>query len=155
MSNDDPLAPHSHDPNPEPPSTDPAFALEIRGHSRIVTLDDLGRLPRVNVTDCFVVSTGHGTSGPFTFSGVALLDLLYEYGAGDWRVVEVVSGDGFGTRLRRAELEAEPSKRRSLLADELDGQPLTREHGLVRLVVPSERDDALKQVKWVAAVRVR
>ncbi|MEZ4676314.1 MAG: hypothetical protein R2932_18990 [Caldilineaceae bacterium] len=36
----------------------------------------------------------------------------------------------------------------------LDRQPLTREQGLIRLVVPTERDDALKQVKWVAEIVV-
>jgi hypothetical protein len=36
----------------------------------------------------------------------------------------------------------------------MDGAPLSRRQGVVRLVVPSEVDDALRQVKWVAAVRV-
>jgi hypothetical protein len=34
----------------------------------------------------------------------------------------------------------------------MEGQPLTREQGLVRMIVPSERDDALRQVKWVGKI---
>ena len=41
-----------------------------------------------------------------------------------------------------------------VLAYALDGQLLSRAQGLVRLIVPSERDDALRQVKWVREVRV-
>ena len=67
--------------------------------------------------------------------------------------MEVVSGDGFGTRALRTEL-TEPTPRPILLAHTLDGQPLTRADGLVRLIVPSETDDALRQVKWVAQVRI-
>ncbi|MCB0075748.1 MAG: molybdopterin-dependent oxidoreductase [Caldilineaceae bacterium] len=48
----------------------------------------------------------------------------------------------------------DPPTRPSLLAITLDGQPLTREQGLVRLIVPTETDDALKQVKWVAEIVV-
>jgi hypothetical protein len=36
----------------------------------------------------------------------------------------------------------------------LDGAALTREQGLVRLIVPSERDDALRQVKWLATITI-
>ena len=36
-----------------------------------------------------------------------------------------------------------------------DGQPLTRDAGLVRLIVPSETDDALRQVKWISHIEVR
>jgi hypothetical protein len=31
---------------------------------------------------------------------------------------------------------------------------MTRKQGLVRLVVPTETDDALRQVKWIAEIRV-
>jgi hypothetical protein len=36
----------------------------------------------------------------------------------------------------------------------IDGTPLTRAQGLVRLIVPSETDDALRQVKWVQRIEV-
>jgi hypothetical protein len=38
------------------------------------------------------------------------------------------------------------------LALACDGKPLTRTQGLVRLIVPQEDDDALRQVKWVAGI---
>jgi hypothetical protein len=31
---------------------------------------------------------------------------------------------------------------------------MTREQGLVRLIVPSEENDALRQVKWVARIDI-
>jgi hypothetical protein len=34
----------------------------------------------------------------------------------------------------------------------LNGQPLTRAQGLIRLIVPAETDDALRQVKWVTQI---
>jgi DMSO/TMAO reductase YedYZ molybdopterin-dependent catalytic subunit len=41
-----------------------------------------------------------------------------------------------------------------LLAYMLDGAPLARGQGLVRLIVPSETDDALRQVKWLATITI-
>ena len=151
----DPLRPHSHDPNPEPPPGDAAISLHLPGGAlRRVTVGALRALPHTAVAECYIVSTGHGTSGPFTFGGTRLLDLIEAHVSGPWHSVEVVSGDGFGNRVLAAELH-EPTARPMLLAYQRDGAPLTREEGLVRLVVPSERDDALRQVKWVAVIRVR
>jgi DMSO/TMAO reductase YedYZ molybdopterin-dependent catalytic subunit len=151
-----------------------------------VTLQDLAALPYVEVSDCLIISTGHGTSGPFTFGGVRLRDLLARVqsqaadgghsdstdGDGErdgrdrsasgegsrlWQHVDVLSADGFGTRVHPHDLEDAPdagNERPILLAYRMDGALLSRRQGLVRLVVPSEVDDALRQVKWVAAVRV-
>ena len=153
----DPLRPHSHDSNPQPPSDDPAFVLVAPdGAETLVTVADLAALPQTSVPNCFVVSTGHGTSGPFTFSGVRLLDLVQSRlapGAG-WAQVEVISADGFGNRVTAEEL-LRPNPRPIILSTVLDGQPMSREQGLVRLIVPSETDDALRQVKWVARVVAR
>ncbi len=169
MTVHDPLAPHSHEPNPLPPSHDADMTVHLPdGSSRRIapaalrSLDFIpaDRLPerlstplQVTVPNCYIVSTGHGTSGPFSFTGLRLLDLINLLWPGEWSQVEVVSGDGFGTRALRTEL-AVPTSRPILLAHTLDGQPLTRADGLVRLIVPSETDDALRQVKWVAHVRV-
>ena len=96
---------------------------------------------------------------------------------GAWRYIDLVSADGFGTRVTPADLSGEGSAahmadasaavgeittgdaahvgdRPILLAYTLDGAPLTREQGLVRLIVPSETDDALRQVKWLATIRI-
>jgi DMSO/TMAO reductase YedYZ molybdopterin-dependent catalytic subunit len=120
-----------------------------------IAVADLLRLPSMTLSNCFIVSTGHGTSGPFTFGGVRLLELLESlWGTqAEWHRVDVISADGFGTRISRAEVAA-PTDRPILLAYALDGVPLTRAQGLVRLIVPSETDDALRQVKWVAELRV-
>lgn len=153
----DPLSPHPHEPNPSPPSPDPSFRLLLPdGSERLVTVADLRRLPVTTAPDCYIVSTGHGTSGPFEFGGVRLLDLLAAHLPPEqvWAQVEVVSGDGFGARLHRGELQQAGRAGRILLAFDIDGAAMTRQQGLVRLIVPSETDDALKQVKWVGLVRV-
>ena len=169
MTVHDPLAPHSHEPNPLPPSPDADLTVHLpHGPAHRITpaglrsLDFVStdRLPahaasalQVTVPNCYIVSTGHGTSGPFSFTGPRLLDLVDLLWSADWTHVEVVSGDGFGTRALRTEL-SQPTQRPVILAHTLDRQPLSRAEGLVRLIVPSETDDALRQVKWVAHVRI-
>ena len=169
MTVHDPLAPHSHEPNPLPPSPDANLTVHLPDGSEhritpalLCSLDFVpaNRSPehaasrkQVTVPNCYIVSTGHGTSGPFSFTGLRLLDLVDLLWPGDWTQVEVVSADGFGTRAQRTEL-TQPTQRPAILAHTLDGLPLTRAEGLVRLIVPSETDDALRQVKWVAHVRI-
>jgi DMSO/TMAO reductase YedYZ molybdopterin-dependent catalytic subunit len=145
--------PHSHDPNPAPPSADATFVLRVGPEAVRLTPDDLWQLPQQRVTDCMILSTGHPPSGPFTFSGVAILALIERYVNINWAAVDVKSGDGFGARLTAVELRRD-LERPALLALTIDGQPLTRVEGLVRLIVPSETDDALRQVKWVSEIRV-
>jgi hypothetical protein len=152
----DPLRPHAHEPNPEPPPGGPEFVL-VRpdGVERVVRLQELYALPVTTILDCYIVSTGHGTSGPFAFTGARLLDLVEsELGALPWSQVEVISADGFGNRVQAHELYHPDPTGPILLAYAIDGTPLTRDEGLVRLIVPSERDDALRQVKWVGRVKV-
>jgi hypothetical protein len=157
MSDLDPLRPHRHDPNPEPPGQDASFRV-LLGERQLDHFQParLRHLPRSTVTNVRIVSTGHGTSGPFTFGGVALRDLVVAVVGleTNWSQVEVVSGDGFGTRIAAEELAPDPEAHVILLGDEIDGRSLTRAQGLVRLVVPSERDDALRQVKWVREIRI-
>ena len=146
---------HAHEPNPAPPSPETAFVIHLP-NDRIVTWDvaDLQQLPTTVVPDCYIVSTGHGTSGPFIFAGVRLQDFL-EYWLGHnepWAMVDLISSDGFGTRLTPADLAKETGQRPSLLACTLNDEPLTREKGLIRLIVPTETDDALRQVKWVSQI---
>ena len=154
----DPLRPHRHEPNPEPPSADPAFTLQLPDGSRqTIRPADLQALPQTTVPDCYIVSTGHGTSGPFTFSGVSLLAFVSQAvaAAGAWSEVEVISADGFGNRVSLAELHRPDPAGPILLSYAIDGQPLTRQQGLVRMIVPSEKDDALRQVKWVGRINIR
>lgn len=146
---------HAHEPNPAPPSAETAFVIQLPDGSK-VTWDvvELQRLATTVVADCYIVSTGHGTSGPFTFAGVRLQDFLPHVLGHDtpWQYLDVISGDGFGTRLTPTDLAQASAHRPALLAHTLNAQPLTREKGLVRLIVPTETDDALRQVKWVAQI---
>ena len=151
----DPLRPHSHEPNPAPPSPDPTFEfVQPNGRSQPISIKELEGLTAVSVANCYIVSTGHGTSGPFTFTGVPLLALVNHICPDSWSQVEVISADGFGNRVLAKELYEPDPAGPILLAYQMDGQPLTREQGLVRLIVPSERDDALRQVKWVGKIVV-
>jgi hypothetical protein len=147
---------HAHEPNPTPPSGDPDFVVvHPNGGQTTVTVADLYVLPVCDVADCYIVSTGHGVSGPFTFTGVRLYDLLENImgSATPWLCADVVSADGFGARILQDELRA-PTNRPILLSYAIDGAAMTREQGLVRLIVPSEENDALRQVKWVAHIYI-
>ncbi|CUS02035.2 protein of unknown function [Candidatus Promineifilum breve] len=146
--------PHSHEPNPAPPSDDASFVLSSDTQSYRLTPEDLRQLPQQTIADCLIVSTGHPSSGPFVFGGVALLSLIDHYVNLAWVEVDVKSEDGFGARLTAEELR-QAGDRPALLALTIDGRPLTRAEGLVRLIVPSETDDALRQVKWVGEIRIR
>jgi DMSO/TMAO reductase YedYZ molybdopterin-dependent catalytic subunit len=124
------------------------------GRTVQLSVDSLDAMPQVSVSGCYIVSTGHGASGPFTFGGVRLLDVVERFVPDRWTQVEVISADGFGNRVYRPELEGPSPEGTIILAIRIDGARLTREQGLVRLVVPSEREDALRQVKWVSEIRV-
>ncbi|RME13143.1 MAG: hypothetical protein D6802_02310 [Ardenticatenia bacterium] len=152
----DPLRPHAHEPNPEPPHDDPTITVVApHGETFLVTPEMLRQWPATTAHHCFIVSTGHGTSGPFDFTGVTLPDLCSALGiaAPIWREAEIVSADGFGTRITREEAAPNAPIGPVVLAYACNGEPLSRRAGLVRLIVPGERDDALRQVKWVATVR--
>ncbi|MCB0208275.1 MAG: hypothetical protein KDJ52_03030 [Anaerolineae bacterium] len=154
----DPLQPHAHDPNPEPPSHDSSFVfIRPDGEQTQITVPDLEALPLTFVSNCYIVSTGHGTSGPFTFGGVTLLDLIQSQipEGMPWAQVEVISADGFGNRVFAEELHKPDPAGPALLSIVIDGQTMTRRQGLIRMVVPSEKDDALRQVKWVGKVVVK
>jgi DMSO/TMAO reductase YedYZ molybdopterin-dependent catalytic subunit len=119
-----------------------------------ITVEDLAGLPQQSANNCYIISTGHGTSGPFHFEGVTLGDLLAAYHVTTWSHADVVSVDGFGTRIHHQETHT-PATPPILLATACNSKPLTRAQGLVRLIVPHETDDALRQVKWVARIDVK
>lgn len=147
---------HAHEPNPQPPSPDATLIVQKPDQVEIqVEVADLQKLPLTQVDDCWIVSTGHGTSGPFTFGGARLLDLLDALldAAETWQYATVISADGFGTRIQAKELRT-ASLRPIILAYAMNGAALTRAQGLVRLIVPSETDDALRQVKWVGRIEM-
>lgn len=152
--NDDPLQPHAHEPNLEPPEGDGSFELVLgNGRMQTISVVQLKQLPFTEVNECYIVSTGHGTSGPFTFGGATLFDFINQFVDDDWQSLEVVSVDGFGNRVFADEVKHTETKP-ILLAYQLDGQTLSRQAGLVRMIVPQEKDDALRQVKWIGQIRV-
>lgn len=148
---------HAHESNPTTPEGDATLVLSRPdGTEAAITPADLAGLPAHVEADCLIVSTGHPVSGPYTFGGVRLVDLIRVYvdDSTSWRHADVISADDYGNRVNRAELET-PGARAILLATQIDGQAMTRQQGLVRLIVPDEKDDALRQVKWVARIEVR
>lgn len=153
----DALQPHAHEPNPTPPTPDATLAVLLpNGAQQYYDPQTLATLPQALVDDCFIVSTGHGTSGPFRFGGVPLAALLAAAlpTATPWQQAEIWSADGFGCHVTAAEL-AQPTTRPILLCLTIDGRLLSRAEGAVRLVVPDEAADALRQVKWVQRIVVR
>ena len=153
----DPLAPHSHDPNPAPPSPGAEILLKLPGRpDETLEAAALSEFPRTSLKQQMILSTGHPATGPFDFEGVTLLDLLQQkmsLSSPDF-VVEVVSGDGFGTRVQGGELFTPDPGGPIMLTDKIDDEDMSREQGLIRLIVPSEKDDALRQVKWIGKIRV-
>ena len=145
--------PHSHDPNPLPPTADTTVILFTRDQVITLTPEGLLQMPQLTVPDCYIVSTGHGTSGPFSYAGVPLVEVINVYANYSIEFVDVISVDKYRTRLLAEEL-VWPTDRPIILALSVDDRHLTRLEGLVRLIVPQENDDALKQVKWVHEIRL-
>ncbi len=149
---DDPLRPHAHHNNSHPPSDDSTWTLCLPdGQQLAITLEALRAWPAFTLP-AYWLTTDHGVHGPYQATGVMLRDLIAWHWPGGWTQVEVISADGYGNRLWREEVTeaAEPP----LLCYAWDGQLLSRGQGLVRLVVPSEKGNALRQVKWVMLVRL-
>ena len=153
MTPDNWTPPHSHDPSPNPPGNDSTLTLYVGLQAFHLTSGDLAGFPQSTVNNCYIVSTGHGTSGPFAFEGVQILELTNRYTNNTWVYINIISDDGFRTRLTRAAL-ATMGERPVLLALKIDGRPMRRNEGLIRLIVPNEKEDALQQVKWVSDIRV-
>lgn len=145
--------PHSHEPNPTPPPGNVEVSIHFQGRSAMLTPETLLSMPQQIVNNCTIISTGHGSSGPFAFGGVPLSALVENFAQQACSAVDVISADGFRTRLAGEELRSS-AERPVLLAVTKDGRLLSREEGLVRLVVPHETGGALQQVKWVSEIRI-
>ena len=145
--------PHTHDSNPTPPGDDASLAVVTPDGRALVAVEALRALPAHTLRDATIASTGHPASGPFDLTGVTLRTVIAAYAPGAWTAALISSGDGFGTRVLAAEWLGETA-RPILLAHTINGRPLTRAEGLVRLIVPTETDEALRQIKWVAEIRL-
>ena len=144
---------HTHDSNPTTPNDDASFEVVLPDARVRVTVEALRAMPGQTLPGAVIASTGHPASGPFDFGGVTLGTVIAAYAPGAWSAALISSGDGFSTRVVADEWRSETA-RPILLAHTVDGRPLTRAAGLVRLIVPSETGEALRQVKWVAEIRL-
>ena len=145
----DPLQPHRHTNNTVVPSGDPGITLHLGQTRKHLSLEELQRYPATTLT--YSYTTDHGDHGPYELTGTLLSDLVEAFYSA-WTAAEVLSADGFGNRVVRREVGPE---NRVLLCYRANGEPLSREHGLVRLVVPSETDNALRQIKWIRDIYVK
>lgn len=157
LAESDPLRPHAHVDNPDPPDADPTlYFVDLAGRETAVSLTSLLRDYPQAMIPAYTYTTDHGQHGPYRLAGVSLRAFLDHHGAWSaaWQSVAVISADGFGNRVLRQELVAE-SGDPLLLCTHIDGERLARRRGLVRLVAPSETENALRQVKWVRRIELR
>jgi DMSO/TMAO reductase YedYZ molybdopterin-dependent catalytic subunit len=136
------------------PTFDPArWRLRIEGlvdRPRTLTYDELRSLPRATQTSDFHCVTGWSVDN-VRWTGVRFRDLLAAAGPqASGTVLEFVSAESPYSdtlTLQQAMLQD------AMLAYEMDGKPLAREHGApVRVVIPEMY--GYKNVKWVERIVV-
>lgn len=136
-------------------ATDPSYRLVVDGavtSHLSLTLDDLRSLPLRAAT--LPISCVDGWSANAAWRGVPVRDLLALAGAEDGSSAVVRSMQDAGAPYASAEVNpshaADPD---TLLALELNGEPLALDHGFpVRLIGPNR--PGVLQTKWVAHVEV-
>jgi DMSO/TMAO reductase YedYZ molybdopterin-dependent catalytic subunit len=133
---------------------DPAYRLVIAGPGgdrATLSLADLRALPQHEAT--LPIACVEGWSASASWRGVRVLDILDLVGAGGTDRVDVESLQRSG-RYRASELRgAQIRDRDTLLALELDGEPLDLDHGFPVRLIASGRPGVL-QTKWVAGLVV-
>ena len=134
-------------------ATDPDFALELRHGDRSMRLTraELGQLPQR--THRLPIACVEGWSRNATWTGVAVADLVALVGAEPASVVRVHSMQtrgAFSSSELPADFAADP---RTLLALELNGQPLDLDHGYPCRIIAPNRPGVL-QTKWVDRLEV-
>ena len=135
----------------EKSATDPGYRLVVDGPRRLeLSLADLQGRPQYR--ESLPIACVEGWSAGATWTGVRLADLLEEAGLGRDTAV-VVESLQTGGLYRTARVDALHARDpRTLLALQLEGKPLTLDHGFpVRLISP-DRPGVL-QTKWVTLVR--
>jgi DMSO/TMAO reductase YedYZ molybdopterin-dependent catalytic subunit len=132
----------------------PDYRLVVEGavdHRLELSLDDLRALPQHEAT--LPIACVEGWSASARWRGVRVRDLLASAGARTGSTVAVESLQPTG-RYRRSELNADQrDDADTLLALELDGEPLHIDHGYpVRLIGPNR--PGVLQTKWVGRLVV-
>jgi len=151
----DPLRPHSHANNRTPPDDETTIELKVLNNETIqIDIEALQTKYAMSVIKSYTYQTDHGKHGPYKLEGVSLVDLINHHLPDDaaWAQAEVLSADGFGNRIYKQELIQ--SEEPILLCFKSNDEALKRNQGLVRLVVPFETDNALRQVKWVRTINI-
>jgi len=139
-------------------AADPALLLEgISGRDGVLkptlelSLADIAVMPRTTVQ----AKTHDGKE--HTFEGVAMAELLRRAGLPQGenvrgpilaRYIVVSAHDGYRAIVSLPEFDPAFTDNRALLADKMDGQPLSGRDGPLRLVMPSEKREA----RWVRMV---
>ncbi|MCW2581175.1 MAG: Oxidoreductase, molybdopterin binding [Blastococcus sp.] len=135
----------------EQSATDPGYRLVVDGPRRLeLSLADLQA--RRQHRESLPIACVEGWSADGNWTGVRLADLLEEAGLARDTPVVVESLQTGG--LYRTSLVEEPHARdpRTLLALQLEGRPLSLDHGYpVRLIAPNR--PGVMQTKWVNLVR--
>lgn len=135
-------------------ASNPAFALEIVAGARTVSLtrEELARLPQR--THRLPIACVEGWSRSAVWTGVAVSDLVALVGASPGSAVTVRSMQTRGA-FRTSELPADFVRDpRTLLALELNGEPLTIDHGYPCRIIAPNRPGVL-QTKWVRRLEVQ
>jgi hypothetical protein len=136
-------------------AADPILRIEgISGRDGVarpamnLSLADLEAMPRVTLKG----KTHDGKE--HAFEGVAVAEVLHRAGLPQGedvrgpmlsRYVLVTAHDGYRAIFSLPELDPAFSDTRALLADRMDGQPLSPHDGPLRLVLPSEK----RETRWV------
>jgi DMSO/TMAO reductase YedYZ molybdopterin-dependent catalytic subunit len=139
-------------------AADPALRIEgIAGRDGVarppllLSLADLEAMPRSSLQ----AKTHDGTE--HKFEGVALAEVLRRAGLPQGedlrgpllsRYLLVSAHDGYRSIFSLPELDPAYTDTRALLADHMDGQPLSPRDGPLRLVLPAEKREA----RWVRMV---
>jgi DMSO/TMAO reductase YedYZ molybdopterin-dependent catalytic subunit len=134
---------------------DPAYRLTVTGrvqHELSFTRDELVQLPLHEAT--LPIACVEGWSSSQRWRGVRVRDLLERAGAGDDASVVVESLQRRRAYRRSLLQPAEARDRDTLLALEVDGDPLHIDHGFpLRLIGPNR--PGVLQTKWVTRLVVR
>ena len=139
-------------------AADPALRIEgIAGRDGVpkpvlqLTLGDIAAMPRTTLPGKTHDGKDH------TFEGVAMAELLRRAGLPQGenvrgpmlaRYILVSAHDGYRAIFSLPEFDPAFTDNRALLADKMDGRPLSDHDGPLRLVLPSEKREA----RWVRMV---
>lgn len=145
---------HTAGPTVRTAARSPDYRLEVTGDVRTplsLSLSELRSMPLA--TSVLPISCVEGWSTSATWRGVRVRDLLDHAGAAADAAVTVESLEQHGGLRRSVLYESHSRDPLTLLALELNGEPLHIDHGYpLRLIAPNR--PGVQQTKWVARLEV-